>query len=99
MNYSLQTLFVYYKVPKAEHAQCLSMVTKFESALKEQWPGLDIQILQRPALSAEGLETWMEVYSYPGGVTEALMTSVAQRAQAMGLPPSRATEVFVPVRH
>ena len=97
MSTTRRTLFVYYKVPEAEHAQCLLLVTKFETALKDEWPGLDIQILQRPALSAEGLETWMEVHTYPGGVSEALMTSVAQQAAAMGLPPARATEVFVPV--
>jgi hypothetical protein len=94
----MQTLFVYYKVPVVEHGQCLSLVTRFEAALKAQWPALQIQIMQRPEASGEGIETWMEVYDHPGGVTQEMMTSIARQAADMGLPPKRATELFIPLR-
>lgn len=94
----MPTLFVYYKVPVSEHAQCLGMVTGFVSALKSQWPALEIEVLQKPEPSPEGLETWMEVYSHPGGVNPELMAAIARQAADMGLPPQRATELFVPLR-
>jgi len=92
------TLFVYYKVPLAEHDDCLLLVTKFEAALQSKWPGLEIEIAQRPIPSAEGLETWMEIYKHPVGLTEEVIASIAQLAADMGLPPKRASEVFIPVR-
>ena len=92
------TLFVYYKVPLAEHDDCLSLVTQFEAALQLKWPELEIEIAQRPIPSAEGLETWMEIYRYPAGLTEEMMASIGQLATDLGLPPKRASEVFIPVR-
>mgnify|MGYP003394249907 CR=1 FL=1 len=92
------TLFVYYKVPLAEHDDCLSLVNNFEAALQLKWPLLEMEIAQRPNPSAEGLETWMEIYRHPGGLTEEIMASIAQLATDMELPPKRASEVFIPVR-
>lgn len=92
------TLFVYYKVPIEEHDDCLSLVTKFEKALALKWPELEVEIAQRPIPSAEGVETWMEIYKHPAGLTEEIMASIAQHAADMGLPPKRASEVFIPVR-
>ncbi len=92
------SLFVYYKVPLAEHAHCLSLVDQFEKALKLKWPALEMEIAQRPNPSAEGLETWMEIYKHPTGLTDEMMAAIAQLANDMGLPPKRASEVFIPVR-
>jgi hypothetical protein len=94
----MQTVFVYYKVPAVEHAQCLSLVARLQSALKGSWPALDIQVMQRPEASADGMETWMEVYEHPGGVTQEMIGSIAQHAAEVGLPAKRATEVFLPLR-
>ena len=91
-------LFVYYKVPLAEHAACLTRVTRLQAALQAQWPALAMEILQRPEPSAEGLETWMEVYRHPGGVNAEISAAIAQQALALGLPAKRATEMFVPPR-
>ncbi len=92
------SLFVYYKVPLAEHAHCLSLVNKFQQALQLKWPALEMEMAQRPNPSAEGLETWMEIYKHPAGLTEEVIASIAQLAADMGLPPKRASEVFIPVR-
>ena len=92
------TLFVYYKVPVDEHAHCLALVNKFEQALQLKWPALELEIAQCPIPSAEGLETWMEIYKHPGGLTEEVIASIAQLAADIGLPPKRASEVFIPVR-
>jgi hypothetical protein len=92
------TLFVYYKVPVDEHTHFLALVDKFEQALQLKWPALEVEIAQRPIPSAEGLETWMEIYKYPGGLTEEIMAYIAQLAADMGLPPKRASEVFVQLR-
>jgi hypothetical protein len=92
------TLFVYYKVPVDEHAHCLALVNNFKAALQLKWPLLEMEIAQRPNPSAEGLETWMEIYRYHAGLTEEIMASIAQLATDLGLPPKRASEVFIPVR-
>jgi hypothetical protein len=44
------------------------------------------------------METWMEIYQHPAGVSDAAMASIAQLALDMGLPPKRAAEIFIPLR-
>jgi hypothetical protein len=91
------TLFVYYKLPLQEHAQWVGRVRTFQDAVVQAWPGMTVELLQRPEPSAEGLETWMEVHRHPQGVSPEMMASVASLAQAHGLPPKRAAELFVPL--
>jgi hypothetical protein len=93
------TLFVYYKVQIDEHDHFLVLVHKFKQALTLKWPELELEIAQRPNPSAEGLETWMEIYKHPVGLTEEIMASIAHLALDMGLPPKRASEVFIPLRN
>jgi hypothetical protein len=92
------TLFVYYKIPIEAHDDCISLVINFEKALTLKWPSLEIEIAQRPNPSADGLETWMEIYRYPTGLTEEIIASIAQIAVDVGLPPKRASEIFIPLR-
>lgn len=91
------TLFVYYKLPVTEHAQWLGRVRDFQQAVVQAWPGMTVELMQRPEASPEGLETWMEVYRHPQGVSPEMMASVAASAQAHGLPRKRAAELFVPL--
>ena len=92
------TLFVYYKLPLQEHAQWVQRVHDFQDAVVQAWPGMVLELLQRPEPSPEGLETWMEVYRHPQGVSPEMMASVAALALAHGLPPKRAAELFVPLQ-
>jgi hypothetical protein len=94
----MQTLYVYYKVAAAERARCLALVDKLQAGLKAQWPALRIQAMQRPEASPDGMETWMEVYEHPGGVSQEMIASVARHAADTGLPAKRAAELFVPLR-
>ena len=91
------TLFVYYKVQIDKHDHCILLVNLLEQALTSKWPGLEMEIAQRPNPSVEGLETWMEIYKYPTGLTEEIMAYISQLATDIGLPPKRASEVFIPV--
>lgn len=91
------TLFVYYKLPVTEHAQWLGRVRDFQQAVVHAWAGMTVELMQRPEASPEGLETWMEVYRHPQGVSPEMMASVAALAQTHGLPPKRAAELFVPL--
>jgi Domain of unknown function (DUF4936) len=97
-NSQKKTLYVYYKVPLAEHAALRPKVEVFQARVREAWPGLSADLLQRPEPSAEGMETWMEIYQHPAGVSDAAMASIAQLALDMGLPPKRAAEIFIPLR-
>ena len=95
----METLFVYYKVPLARHGDLLARVLAFQERLRQAWPGLAIELMQRPQASADGDETWMEVYRHPRGVTDALTAAITQLASEMGLPKKRASEIFIPLRH
>jgi hypothetical protein len=94
---SAAVLYVYYKVPVAEHATCAAKVRPFQAALVAQWPGLKAQLLQRPEAS-EGKETWMEIYQHLIGLTPDMVASIEHSASAAGLPMPRHTERFIPLR-
>jgi hypothetical protein len=94
----MKILYVYYKVPAAQHARLLPLVDRLRAALQAEWPALQVQVLQRPQPSAEDVETWMEVYTHPDGVGDEIAASIARHAADVGLPAQRATEVFVPLR-
>ena len=95
---TMQTLYVYYKVPVVQHGHWQTQVRDFQQRLRHDWPGLEVELMQRPQASPEGQETWMEVYRHPGGVSEAIMAAIARLASEMGLPPKRASEIFIPLR-
>jgi Domain of unknown function (DUF4936) len=94
----MKSLYVYYKVPVAEHAALRPKVESFQERVRQAWPGLVANLLQRPEPSAEGMETWMEIYQHPAGVSDAAMAAIAQLAIDMGLPAKRAAEIFIPLR-
>jgi hypothetical protein len=94
----MQTLCVYYKLPTDQHALWRPQVEDFAQRVRQRWPGLQVELMQRPDPSAEGLETWMEVYRHPEGVSAPIMEAIAQLALELGLPPKRAAEIFIPLR-
>ena len=94
----MQTLFVYYKLPVADHDQWRPRVEAFQNELRQKWSGLSTSLMQRPEATPEGIETWMEIYSHAAGVTQEIMDSIAALALAQGLPPKRMAEFFIPLR-
>jgi hypothetical protein len=94
----MQTLFVYYKLPVADHDQWRPRVEAFQNELRQKWSGLSTSLMQRPEATPEGIETWMEIYSHAAGVTQEIMDSIAALALAHGLPPKRMAEFFIPLR-
>lgn len=94
-----RTLFVYYKVEKSQRMACARLVRDFQQAVLAAWTGLQGELMQRPEPSPEGVETWMEIYRHPDGVSDEMIHSIQQLASEMGLPGKRASEVFIPLRH
>lgn len=90
-------LFVYYKIEENQHAHLLQRVRNFQRQLTVAHPSLELELMQRPGTSSEKMETWMEIYRYPAGVTEAMILSIQELAKANGLPDKRAYEVFIPL--
>lgn len=93
----MQTLYVYYKLPTNQHALWRPRVVDFSLRVRQRWPGLQVELMQRPDPSDQGLETWMEVYRHPEGVSAPMMAAIAQMALELGLPPARAAEIFIPL--
>ena len=90
------TLFVYYKLPAGEHAHWYPRVQAFLAAARARWPGTSVELLQRPAPNAQGLETWMEVWQQPGGIPPERAAALDAMARDAGLPFARASEAFRP---
>lgn len=91
------TLFVYYKIATEQHVTTLQLLRRMAETLKIQYRDLEIEMMQRPEVSSDGLETWMEVYRYPGGITSELIAKIAMSAQESGLPLARKAEIFNPL--
>lgn len=92
-----RALFVYYKVREVDRARVLPIVQAFEQRMRQQFPRLSLELMQRPASSA-GIETWMEVYRQHDGLPEAALRAIEELAQALGMPQPRLSEIFVPLR-
>jgi hypothetical protein len=90
-------LFVYYKIEESQHAHCLQRVRDFQRKLTTAYPTLELELMQRPGTSSEKMETWMEIYRHPAGITDAMILSIQELAHANGLPDKRACEMFVPL--
>ena len=91
------TLFVYYKIATEQHVTTLQLLRRMAETLKIQYRDLEIEMMQRPEVSSDGLETWMEVYRYPGGITSEIIAKIAMSAQESGLPLARKAEIFNPL--
>lgn len=94
---NLTTLFVYYKLPQSHHAQTILLVNQFKEDLQAYDPQITVELLQRPEVSADGFETWMEVYSHPDGISSSMMARIQELAIQNGLPPQRKNEIFIPL--
>ena len=92
------TLFVYYKLPVSEHAQWLVRVRDFQQAVVQAWSGMTVELMQRPEASPEGLETWMEVYHHPEGVSAEMKAHIESVFVASGLAYKRAVEDFIDLK-
>ena len=92
------TLFVYYKLPAAEHAAWQARVQALCAAASARWPGASVELMQRPQADPQGLETWMEVWRQPGGVPAQRAAELDALAGEHGLPMRRASEFFRPLQ-
>ena len=94
----MKYLFVYYKVAIDQHDVLRPLAEKFQQRVQLEWQQLRCELLQRPQATPEGIETWMEVYHHPQGLSDDMMLGLERLAQEMGLPAKRACEVFTPLR-
>ena len=94
---SPSALFVYYKVPHQEHAQYLPKISLLTQEIQSRWPHLRFQVMQRPEVSADGMETWMEIYTDSEGFPPNMTSELQELAEGLGLPAKRASEFFIPL--
>lgn len=82
-------LYVYYRVASPALGATVQAVGLVQAALLAAHPGLQAELLRRPALDP-GEVTLMEVYA--GSVTPALLSAIERAAAA--LPQPRHNELF-----
>ena len=93
----MRELYFYWHTGAAQGGRVLEAVAAAHREWQARWPGLRARLLQR----AEGLRvTWMEVYSHPGGIDDALQAMLVAEGDARLAPwieGRRHLEVFEPV--
>jgi len=92
------TLFVYYKVPQAEHDSAKMLVDEALAQIQLRFTSLQINLMRRPEVSSEGFETWMEVYHHPSGVSTEMKSHIASVFTNAGLQYKRAIEDFIDLK-
>ena len=93
-----EEVYVYWRIGATPLAHALQATAAFQAELRQRFPALRARLLHR----AEGTDkaTVMEIYSHPGGVSEALAQQIECTAETSlaTLPavPQRHREVFLP---
>ncbi len=93
----MRALFIYYRVPAADAPAAEPHIRAAQSRLVAAHPALMAELWRRPE-EKDGLQTWMEVYRHPCGVSEALQAEIerAMGAATRWIVGERHVEVFVP---
>ena len=93
-----RALFVYYKVELGQRAALLPVLESFVTRIGQALPEVSLELMQRPAASAEGKETWMEIYRLADGINDEMIAAIGRIAQETGMAAPRLSEVFVPLQ-
>lgn len=90
-------LYIYYRVHNLRQAAAKTKVLAMHALLAGQHPGLAARLLTRQDSSSTD-PTWMEIYTHPQGIGEALREEIELAAQPLSgeLAGPRRTEVFEP---
>lgn len=93
----MRELYIYYTVTSANSAGARSAVEAFQNDLRRRHPTLLARLLKRPGTALD-LQTWMETYASPGGVSDDMERDIEEAARALEpfITGSRNVEVFVP---
>lgn len=95
----MRELYVYWKAPRG--AVVVSELNAALGALMQRHPGLQARLLRRPD-DGDPMPTWMEVYSAPGTIINAVLVTeidaeLTPRLESFGAG-ARHIEVFEPAR-
>lgn len=89
---------MYYRVGHADAAAALPQIKHLFDGLRQNHPNLHARLLRRAQPGADA-QTWMEVYTHPGGITPDLQAAI--EAAAGGTAGvrlgTRHAEVFEPL--
>lgn len=95
----MHELYVYYRVGRADAASTLPQIEHLLDGLRRSHAGLRARLLRRAQGGVGEEETWMEVYTHPGGITTGLQAAIeaAARGVAGARLGQRRVEVFEPL--
>lgn len=78
----MRELFIYYRATQENASVLHAEVSRMQSELRVRHVGLQTRLLRRPE-AADGLHTWMETYSSPHGIDNALQAAIETAALAL----------------
>ena len=88
-------LFIYYKVPPSSDDSLVQKIRRMQTQLGDAFPGLHMRLMKRPALDAEGNETFMETYELERVDTALFRKTLDELVQTCELPIPRKNEYFI----
>ena len=93
----MRSLFIYYRLASADAPSLRREVEAMQETLRARHPGLQAGLWRRPQ-EKDGMQTWMETYTHPAGVSAAIEADIAAAALPWSprLQGPRHVEVFVP---
>lgn len=91
----MRELFIYYRATQENASVLHAQVSRMQTELRVRHPGLQARLLRRPE-AADGLHTWMETYSSPDGIDDALQAAIEDAALSLApwIEGPRHTERF-----
>lgn len=96
----LNELYVYYRVRPDAAEQVREQVEQLQTELRARWPDLTARSLLRApdATGGSDIQTWMEIYTRPAGLSEQDQAIVLARGSAIvrSIDGPRHAEVFAP---
>jgi len=92
-----RVVFVYYKIDPLERTAFVVIAQRFFRVLKDRWPDLAIELMRREEQAGD-VETWMEIFRCPAGISAEMMLDISQKAEVFKMPGHRICEVFIEAR-
>jgi hypothetical protein len=93
-------VYVYYKFIPSKVLQLKNDVAALQSAIMNEFVGVQTQLFKRPTHDQEGRETWMEVYNLEHlnmQDPQPFIDRLTELAKQRSLPQPRANEIFLTI--
>jgi hypothetical protein len=92
----MRELYIYYRVSTERATAAWKIAESLQQSLVDRYPGLVARLLRKEGGAPE-MQTWMEIYTAPSGVSRAIQADIDESAVALSphISGERHVEVFL----